>query len=64
VPVELHRYLLEAMAVRHQGDYALRPAISASDAAEQITRAAQFLAAAERLIGPLLPPEGDRGDAP
>src|SRR5262249_27527552 len=64
VPIELHRYLLEAMAVRHQGDYALRPGISASDAAEQITRAEQFLAAAERLIGPVLPPDGDTGHAP
>ena len=43
VPAELHRYLLEAMAVRHQGYYALRPRISASDAVEQITRAEQFL---------------------
>ena len=64
VPVELHRYLLEAMAMRHQGDYALRPGISASDAAEQITRAERFFAAAERLIGPVLPSDGDPGDAP
>jgi uncharacterized protein (UPF0332 family) len=64
VPVELHRYLLEAMAVRHQGDYALHPAISANDAAEQITRAEQLFAAAERLICPILPPDGDRGEAP
>jgi hypothetical protein len=52
------------MAVRHQGDYALRPRISASDAVEQITHAEQFLAAAERLIGLVLPPDGDTGDAP
>ena len=60
VPAELHRYLLEAMAVRHQGDYALRPGISAGDVAEQITRAEQFFAAAERLIGAMLPPDGDK----
>ena len=56
-PVELHRYLLEVMALRHEGDYALRPQIRAGDAAEQLTRAEQFLAAGERLIGPLPPSE-------
>ena len=56
-PVELHRYLLEAMALRHEGDYALRPDISAGDAAEQLMRAGQLLAAGERLIDPLSPSE-------
>ena len=63
VPVELHRYLLEAMAVRQQGDYALRPGISARDAAEHITRTEQFLTAAERLLGPIPPPDGNSGDS-
>jgi uncharacterized protein (UPF0332 family) len=53
VPVELHRYLLEAMAVRHQGDYALHPAISANDAAEQITRAEQLLEAVLKFPHPV-----------
>ena len=62
VPVELHRYLLEAMAVRHEGDYALRPSIRVSDAAEHITRAEQFCAVAARLIGPLPLTDSDAGD--
>jgi uncharacterized protein (UPF0332 family) len=63
VSVELHRYLLDAMALRQEGDYALHPRISPSDAAAQITRAEQFLVAGERLIGPLPSIASDGGDS-
>lgn len=52
-PVELHRHLLEAMAVRQEGDYALRPGSSTGDAAEQSTRAEQVLSVTKHLIGPV-----------
>jgi uncharacterized protein (UPF0332 family) len=63
VPAELHRHLIEAMAVRQEGDYALRASISTGDAAEQITRAEQFLSVTERLIGPVPLTDGGVGDA-
>jgi uncharacterized protein (UPF0332 family) len=56
VPPEFHRYLIRSMGVRHAGDYGNMQAVTAEEAAEQITRAEQFLALASRLIGPI-PPE-------
>jgi uncharacterized protein (UPF0332 family) len=52
VPVEFHRYLIDAMDVRHVGDYGTTP-VDKTEAALQITRAEQFLELAERLIGPI-----------
>jgi len=52
MPAEFHRYLIEAMDMRHEGDYALGRTISDTQAAEQISRAEEFLELAERLIGP------------
>lgn len=57
VPTEFHRYLIRGMAVRHAGDYGKARKVSPEEAAEQITRAEQFLQLAERLIGPLPPAE-------
>jgi len=57
VSTEFHRYLIRGMAVRHAGDYGKARKVSPEEAAEQITRAEQFLQLAERLIGPLPPTE-------
>jgi uncharacterized protein (UPF0332 family) len=53
VQPEFHRYLIRGMAVRHAGDYGKARKVTPEEAAEQITRAEQFLELAERLIGPL-----------
>lgn len=52
VPVEFHRYLLEAQELRHDADYGQPDAVTAQDAQEQLERAKQFLVLAERLISP------------
>lgn len=57
VPTEFHRYLLRGMEVRHAGDYGKARKVTREEAAEQISHAEQFLELAERLIGPLPPPE-------
>jgi uncharacterized protein (UPF0332 family) len=56
VPVELHRFLLEAQELRHSGDYGQRHAVTGDQARQQIIRAEQFLEVAERLLGPIAPP--------
>jgi uncharacterized protein (UPF0332 family) len=53
VPVEFHRYLIEAQEVRNSGDYGERQAVNFDEAQEQIDRAETFLALAEKLIGSL-----------
>jgi uncharacterized protein (UPF0332 family) len=53
VPMEFHRYLMEAQGLRHSGDYGARSAVTHEQGHEQITRAEQFLALAGRMIGPL-----------
>jgi len=61
VPPEFHRYLLRGMEVRHAGDYGRRGRIvTPEEATEQITHAEEFLALAERLIGPLQPDNQQR----
>jgi uncharacterized protein (UPF0332 family) len=50
-PVEFHRYLIEAQALRQSGDYGQRNAITLSQAATQIERAEVFLEMGERLLG-------------
>lgn len=49
VPAELHRYLIEGMEIRHVGDYSTTP-VETADAAEQITRAEQFLKLASQWL--------------
>ena len=56
VPVEFHRYLIEGQDSRNVGDYDTGPSLTEAQAAQQITRAEQFLELAERLIGPISAP--------
>jgi uncharacterized protein (UPF0332 family) len=51
VPVEFHRYLIDAQDLRNQGDYDIDSAITESQANELIGHAQQFLELAERLLG-------------
>ncbi len=53
VPVEFHRYLIDAQDLRNSGDYGDFNAVSFEDAEEQISRAEQFLELAEGAIGTL-----------
>lgn len=55
VPIEFHRYLIEAQALRQSGDYGQRNAVLLSEAEEQIDRATRFLELAQHVIGPLRP---------
>jgi uncharacterized protein (UPF0332 family) len=43
VPVEFHRYLIDAQDLRNQGDYDIDSAITESEANELIGHAQQFL---------------------
>ena len=63
VPVEFHRYLIEAQEVRHSGDYGERQAVTDDQAQVQIDRAVKFLALAQKLIGPLPEEKEDESDA-
>lgn len=51
LPVELHRFLIEAQALRNTGDYGQFNAVTLEQATEQISRAASFLAIAQQEIG-------------
>ncbi len=51
VSPELHRFLIEAQALRTAGDYGQLDAITPNQAAEQLERAEQFLTIATRHIG-------------
>ena len=55
VPVEFHRFLMEAQELRYSGDYATDDTVTPDQAKEQIGRAAKFLKLAEQLIGQLPP---------
>ncbi len=59
VPVEYHRFLMEAQELRHQGDYGVRDTVTAEQAEQQIERAERFLELAERLIGPIRAADDD-----
>jgi uncharacterized protein (UPF0332 family) len=61
VPVELHRYLIEGQDKRNVGDYQIGPGLTDRQAAEQITRAEQFLHVAQRLLD--TPPPATPGNA-
>jgi uncharacterized protein (UPF0332 family) len=52
VPIEFHRFLLEAQELREDGDYGPPKAVTDDQASEQIARAEQFLQLASRLISP------------
>lgn len=51
VPVEFHRYLIDAQDRRNQGDYNIEPAIPEEEANQLIAQAELFLELAERLLG-------------
>ena len=51
VPVEFHRYLIDAQDLRNQGDYDIDSAITEAEANQLIAQAQQFLKLAERLLG-------------
>lgn len=55
VPVEFHRFLMEAQELRYSGDYATDSTVTSEQASEQINRAEKFLKLAEQLIGQLPP---------
>ena len=59
VPVELHRFLIEAQDARHDGDYGGPNVVPADKAQMMITRAQAFLEIAARLLGPLPKTEGE-----
>ena len=50
VPVEFHRYLIDAQKQRNKGDYNIDPAIPEDEANELIAQAEQFLELAESLL--------------
>jgi uncharacterized protein (UPF0332 family) len=50
IPVEFHRYLIDAMAARQDADYAQFSEIDRVSAQKHIDHAAQFIAEAARLI--------------
>jgi uncharacterized protein (UPF0332 family) len=52
VPVEYHRYLIEAQQSRTVGDYEASASLTAEQASEQIERAEAFLELGRELIGP------------
>jgi uncharacterized protein (UPF0332 family) len=58
VAPEFHRYRIRGMEVRHAGDYGRgSTAVTPQEASQQIAHAEEFVALAERLIGPLPPPD-------
>ncbi|PSF36302.1 DNA-binding protein [Aphanothece hegewaldii CCALA 016] len=50
VPVEYHRYLIDAQDKRNKGDYSIDSNITESQAREQIAHAAEFLELGKRLL--------------
>lgn len=53
VPIEFHRYLLDAMEARQEGDYNHASNITPEKAQIHLTRAEEFLSLAENLLGPV-----------
>lgn len=50
-PAKFHRYLIEAQKHRLKADYSAGETVEPDIAREQIERAAEFIAAAERILG-------------
>lgn len=55
VPVDFHRYLIDAQDTRNKADYNVEPNITQADTAQLITRAEQFLEFAQQQIDSLPP---------
>ena len=51
VPIQFHRFLIDAQDLRNAGDYGQLNAVSVEQANEQIMNAEMFLELAENLIG-------------
>jgi len=60
VPVEFHRYLMEAQELRHSCDYDVNCGVTLEQAQQQIKRAEDFLKLAEQLIGPIPPTTNEK----
>lgn len=60
VPVEFHRYLMEAQELRHSCDYDVHCGVTLEQAQQQIKRAEDFLKIAEQLIGPIPPATNEK----
>jgi uncharacterized protein (UPF0332 family) len=50
IPMEFHRYLIEAQEDRNVGDYGIGPGIAADEADEQIARAEEMIRVIEDLL--------------
>ena len=55
MPVEFHRYLIDAQDTRNKADYNVEPNITQADAAQLIARAELFLGFAQQQIDSLPP---------
>lgn len=55
MPVDFHRYLIDAQDTRIKADYNVDPNINQEEAAQLIARAKQFLELAQQQLG-FLPP--------
>jgi uncharacterized protein (UPF0332 family) len=64
VPVEFHRYLIEAGEQRNTGDYDLEPNLTLADAERQLTRATQFIELGYNLSGNMLSPSAPPNNSP
>lgn len=51
VPIEFHRFLIDAQDLRNTGDYGQLNAISREEANEQIINAEKFIQLAENVLG-------------
>ena len=56
VPVEFHRYLIDAQDTRNKADYNVEPNITQVDAAELLARAKLFLEFTQQQIDSFPPP--------
>ena len=54
IPVEFHRFLIEAQEARHTGDYGMTREVTTEQAQEVINRAEMFLETAKLQIGSIL----------
>jgi len=53
VPAEYHRFIIEAQKHRLKADYSAGESVAPDVAREQVQRAAEFIAVAERILGPV-----------
>ncbi|MBL7132619.1 MAG: HEPN domain-containing protein [Phycisphaerae bacterium] len=54
IPAKFHRYLIEGQDRRNVGDYDIGPALDCKQAANEISRAEQFLELADDFLGSTL----------